>query len=40
MDVEAAPEGDRRRWSTWRRSRPKGNDSEVGFELLSVQALL
>jgi hypothetical protein len=22
--VEAAPEGDRRRWSTWRRSRPKG----------------
>jgi hypothetical protein len=24
MDAEAAPEGDWRRWSAWRRSRPKG----------------
>jgi hypothetical protein len=24
MDVKAAPEGDRRRWSAWRRSRLKG----------------
>jgi hypothetical protein len=40
MDAEAAPEGDWRRWSAWRRSRPKGNDGEVGFERPSVQALL
>jgi hypothetical protein len=40
VDVEAAPEGDRRRWSAWRRSRPNGNDDEVGFEQLSAPALL
>jgi hypothetical protein len=40
MDAEASPEGDRRTWSAWRCSWPKGNDGEVGIERLSAQALL